>query len=285
MATIILSGLPIDIVCHICKFFKPRKLVEFTKGDIDAFLINDCYKDQPDKLLYAFVKKQRLLSLNRLLKGSNPSQYNLNTVKTAYSYAARNGDFPILSVLTKYLNVFSQFLSDIPISLTVVRILRLKSEDDLSIINKHLSFIEYYISMTTSICEREPLNIFTLLKILEHPYSTRIMYVLFRHKIIEYMIKMRLDDCMFNELVTSLIINNHIVLLKHFIKRGYAIKVGDVVIALARSNYEMVRYVLHKFKPRVYSNKFVYWMLRMAHVRNDPRMYEAVDCKLRHKKY
>lgn len=278
-----LQDIPTDINCLILRCFKPLQLVELSKGEIDTFLINHCYRHQPDKLLYAFVKKQRILSLNRLLKSTKPSNYAIDTVRTCFTYASRIGDFKSLSILTKRLSVFAKYLNDIPISCTVTRLLRIK--DDMNAIKQHLYFIEYYVKRTTGVCERNPLNFFTLLRVLEHPHSTKILIVLLRHKIIHYMIKMTPEDSMFNELVNALIVNNHLIILKHFIRRGYNITAGDVVVALARSNLEMVKYMMHKFKPRIYSNNFMHWMLRLAHIRNDPRMSNVVEKKFTKKKH
>jgi hypothetical protein len=69
-------------------------------------------------------------------------------------------------------------------------------------------------------------------------------------------------------------------LLKHFIQKGYVINVTDVVVALARADFDTLTFVMRHFKPRMFTCNFRYWMLRIAHVRNDPRMCEIVEHKL-----
>lgn len=266
-----LLGLPTELLRTICIKVKPIHIVG--KG-LDGFLIKECYLDEPDKLLYALVKRRCYVGLGVLVGRHTARGFHKQTIKTCLALAARTSDVRALYILTRIVDGLEHEM----VLLVIHRLCKVK--DDEAELDRLLRFIDLLPESCKKSMTCSSRDVRLIVDLLAHPFSTRIVVCLLRNKLLNSIIGMEVEDEHCDKLVKALVTNNHVLLLKGFVQRGYVITVTDVVVALARSDADMVAYVMKHFKPRMFSANFRHWMLRIAHIRNDPRMSKLVDRKL-----
>ena len=92
-----------------------------------------------------------------------------------------------------------------------------------------------------------------------------------------------IDETAYNnmDVITTVISNNHLNLLKYLVQKGHVIALYDVVIAISTSNAKVIKYVLSYFKPRLYSKGFCELLLSLTMLRRSRKIYSYVDERLK----
>lgn len=231
----------------------------------------------PETLLTWFVKQQRqqALVLYTTMKSPETCKISDKVFVLLCKIAIKNNNTSILKhLISKYKTHLSNndYIFKIIIDLVITVYLKKKCVKWIRFLRCFITSIDYVINTTLFI------------KVLQKDKTKKLVNFLLHNGCFDNII----NDIIYNEdellkleILSYIIIYNHLNILEYIIINGYELTECNVMVGILSSNLKMIKYIIKCFKPRLYTKGFRRMMLLAASKRDDENVYKFIYRRLK----
>lgn len=282
--------IPIDVCVNILEKSKLNSLI----GDdvLDMFIIMHVNVNI-EEMMYCLVKHKRLQSLKLYIATHVEKIQCISSqcLKNMLELSIKQRTFTITILLCKaFIHRLDEVAYKVIKSVVNGYIKALqekvhKEQLDCIICMCHKAFLEYFLCLCRieGVMNHKLIRQCDFTRWLVHKHSHSVIDILLKNDCLTHIFE-TLAQCALGRhsvrTINAIIGSNNVLLMNALIAQGYQVLVCDVIVGIAMSNYEMLKYMFKYFKPRWYSKKFRGILLSIAFKRDDEKVYQLVKAKL-----